>query len=114
MIIESMAQVGAEPTFCMGDDTPLPVLSSKPHMLSDYFKQRFAQARAFALYLSGHFRLLSTRREETVYALYYVQNSLCSPYKFCDTESSLLSTHSRSLKLSHEAHASWQALSYTI
>lgn len=46
MIIESMAQAGAEPTFCMGDDTPLPVLSAKPHMLSDYFKQRFAQARA--------------------------------------------------------------------
>lgn len=43
MIIESMAMAGAEPTFCMGDDTPLPVLSSKPHMLSDYFKQRFAQ-----------------------------------------------------------------------
>ena len=45
MIIESMAMAGAEPTFCMGDDTPLPVLSSKPHQLSDYFKQRFAQAR---------------------------------------------------------------------
>ena len=43
MIIESMAMAGAEPTFCMGDDTPLPVLSAKPHMLSDYFKQRFAQ-----------------------------------------------------------------------
>ena len=43
MIIESMAMAGAEPTFCMGDDTPLPVLSSKPHQLSDYFKQRFAQ-----------------------------------------------------------------------
>ena len=46
MIIESMAMAGAEPTFCMGDDTPLPVLSSKPHQLSDYFKQRFAQVRA--------------------------------------------------------------------
>lgn len=43
MIIESMAQTGAEPTFCMGDDVPLPVLASTPHMLYDYFKQRFAQ-----------------------------------------------------------------------
>ncbi|EFN57991.1 hypothetical protein CHLNCDRAFT_142154 [Chlorella variabilis] len=43
MIIESMAQTGAEPTFCMGDDCPLPVLAGTPHMLYDYFKQRFAQ-----------------------------------------------------------------------
>lgn len=34
---------GAEPTYCMGDDVPLPVLSSRPHPLADYFKQRFAQ-----------------------------------------------------------------------
>ena len=45
MIVEGMAQAGAEPTYCMGDDTPLPVLSDKPHMLYDYFKQRFAQVR---------------------------------------------------------------------
>ena len=43
MIVESMAEKGKEPTFCMGDDTPLAVLSSKPHPLYDYFKQRFAQ-----------------------------------------------------------------------
>lgn len=43
MIIEGMAQQGAEPTYCMGDDIPLSVLSDKPHMLYDYFKQRFAQ-----------------------------------------------------------------------
>lgn len=43
MIIEGMAAAGVEPTFCMGDDIPLPVLSDKPHMLSNYFKQRFAQ-----------------------------------------------------------------------
>ncbi len=30
----------------MGDDVPLPVLASTPHMLYDYFKQRFAQASA--------------------------------------------------------------------
>ncbi|KAL8215362.1 hypothetical protein R6Q57_004811 [Mikania cordata] len=43
MVIESMASEGKEPTFCMGDDIPLAVLSQKSHMLYDYFKQRFAQ-----------------------------------------------------------------------
>lgn len=43
MVIESMAAQGKEPTFCMGDDIPLAVISQKPHMLYDYFKQRFAQ-----------------------------------------------------------------------
>ncbi|KAL5812046.1 hypothetical protein ACOSQ3_026996 [Xanthoceras sorbifolium] len=43
MVIETMASQGKEPTFCMGDDIPLAMLSQKPHMLYDYFKQRFAQ-----------------------------------------------------------------------
>nr|GEU60165.1 ferredoxin-dependent glutamate synthase, chloroplastic [Tanacetum cinerariifolium] len=43
MVIESMASEGKEPTFCMGDDIPLAVLSQRSHMLYDYFKQRFAQ-----------------------------------------------------------------------
>ncbi|GAB1540231.1 hypothetical protein NUACC21_29000 [Scytonema sp. NUACC21] len=43
MIIQPMAMDGKEPTFCMGDDIPLAVLSEKPHLLYDYFKQRFAQ-----------------------------------------------------------------------
>ncbi|WP_041555875.1 glutamate synthase large subunit [Nostoc sp. PCC 7524] len=43
MVIQPMASNGAEPTFCMGDDIPLAVLSDKPHLLYDYFKQRFAQ-----------------------------------------------------------------------
>ena len=43
MIIESMAADGMEPTWSMGDDTPMPVLSGRPHLLYDYFKQRFAQ-----------------------------------------------------------------------
>ncbi|MDY7022561.1 MAG: glutamate synthase large subunit, partial [Cyanobacteriota bacterium] len=43
MIIADMATLGKEPTFCMGDDIPLAVLSDKPHLLYDYFKQRFAQ-----------------------------------------------------------------------
>ena len=45
MVIEGMAQGGVEPTFCMGDDNPLAVLSEMPHMLYTYFKQRFAQVR---------------------------------------------------------------------
>ncbi|MED5469039.1 MAG: glutamate synthase central domain-containing protein, partial [Cyanobacteriota bacterium] len=43
LIIDSMAAGAKEPTFCMGDDIPLAVLSDKPHLLYDYFKQRFAQ-----------------------------------------------------------------------
>nr|QCI05132.1 glutamate synthase [Centroceras clavulatum] len=43
LVIEHMASSAKEPTFCMGDDTPLAILSNKPHLLYDYFKQRFAQ-----------------------------------------------------------------------
>ena len=43
MTIVPMAIDAKEPTFCMGDDIPLAVLSEKPHLLYDYFKQRFAQ-----------------------------------------------------------------------
>ena len=42
-IVKPMAETGAEPTGSMGDDTPLAVLSIKPRMLYDYFKQLFAQ-----------------------------------------------------------------------
>jgi hypothetical protein len=38
-----MAGTGGEPTWSMGDDAPMPVLSGRPHLLYDYFKQRFAQ-----------------------------------------------------------------------
>ena len=43
MVVEAMAAAGVEPTYCMGDDIPLAVLSARPHPLADYFKQRFAQ-----------------------------------------------------------------------
>nr|UAD85546.1 glutamate synthase [Gracilaria edulis] len=43
LVIEHMASSAKEPTFCMGDDIPLAVLSQKPHLLYDFFKQRFAQ-----------------------------------------------------------------------
>ncbi len=43
MILQPMATQAKEPTFCMGDDIPLAVLSDKPRLLYEYFKQRFAQ-----------------------------------------------------------------------
>ena len=38
-----MARTGAEALGSMGTDTPIAVLSSRPRMLYDYFKQLFAQ-----------------------------------------------------------------------
>ena len=38
-----MAANGAEPTASMGNDTPLAVLSDKPQLLFNYFRQQFAQ-----------------------------------------------------------------------
>ena len=42
-IITPMAQNGAEPISAMGNDTPLAVLSDKPQLLFNYFRQQFAQ-----------------------------------------------------------------------
>ena len=38
-----MARQAREPRFSMGNDAPLPILSGKPHVLYDYFTERFAQ-----------------------------------------------------------------------
>ena len=38
-----MASNGAEPTASMGNDTPLAVLSDRPQLLFNYFRQQFAQ-----------------------------------------------------------------------
>eukprot|EP00933_Yihiella_yeosuensis_P041014 TRINITY_DN3544_c0_g1_i1.p1 TRINITY_DN3544_c0_g1~~TRINITY_DN3544_c0_g1_i1.p1 ORF type:complete len:1725 (+),score=405.92 TRINITY_DN3544_c0_g1_i1:71-5176(+) len=43
MVVEAMAQTAKEPTFCMGNDKPLAVVSERAHVLYDYFTQRFAQ-----------------------------------------------------------------------
>ncbi|MFZ9843957.1 MAG: glutamate synthase large subunit, partial [Ilumatobacteraceae bacterium] len=43
VIIAPMAKSAAEPIGSMGTDTPLAVLSSRPRILFDYFKQLFAQ-----------------------------------------------------------------------
>jgi glutamate synthase domain-containing protein 2/glutamate synthase domain-containing protein 1/glutamate synthase domain-containing protein 3 len=43
LLIGPMAQNGQEPIGSMGDDIPLAVLSKRPRLLYDYFKQLFAQ-----------------------------------------------------------------------
>ncbi len=42
-VIAPMAATGAEPIHSMGNDTPLAVLSDKPQLLYNYFRQQFAQ-----------------------------------------------------------------------
>ncbi len=42
-LLKPMATSGGEPVGSMGDDTPLAVLSKRPRLLYDYFKQLFAQ-----------------------------------------------------------------------
>ena len=41
--LEPMGRVGDDPVGSMGTDTPLAVLSNRPKLLYDYFKQNFAQ-----------------------------------------------------------------------
>lgn len=43
MVLQPMASNGQEPVGSMGTDTPLAVLSERPKLLFQYFKQRFAQ-----------------------------------------------------------------------
>ena len=43
LVFEPMVRTGAEPVASMGDDTPLAVLSRRPRLLYDYFRQLFAQ-----------------------------------------------------------------------
>ena len=43
MILEPIASTGAEPVGSMGNDAPLAVLSDKPQLVFNYFKQMFAQ-----------------------------------------------------------------------
>ncbi|NJL67234.1 MAG: glutamate synthase subunit alpha, partial [Microcoleus sp. SM1_3_4] len=76
MTIVEMASSGKEPTFCMGDDIPLAVLSDKPQLLYNYLKQRFAQVTnppidplregmvmSVAMTLGGRCNLLATAPE---------------------------------------------------
>jgi glutamate synthase (ferredoxin) len=43
LLLAPMARTGEEPIGSMGTDTPLAILSDKPRLLYDYFKQLFAQ-----------------------------------------------------------------------
>ena len=43
MITQPMAETGYEPDGAMGNDTPLAVLSDRPQLVFNYFKQLFAQ-----------------------------------------------------------------------
>ena len=43
MVVKPMAMLGREPTGSMGNDAALAVLSEKPQLLYNYFKQLFAQ-----------------------------------------------------------------------
>ena len=43
IVLAQMAKDGSEPQGSMGDDTPLAVLSKRPQLLYNYFKQLFAQ-----------------------------------------------------------------------
>jgi hypothetical protein len=43
LILAPMVTNGVDPVGSMGNDTPLAVLSEKPQLLYDYFKQLFAQ-----------------------------------------------------------------------
>ncbi|HET9598297.1 MAG TPA: glutamate synthase large subunit [Anaeromyxobacteraceae bacterium] len=43
ILVNPMAETGTEPIGSMGNDTPLAVLSEKPQVLYNYFKQLFAQ-----------------------------------------------------------------------
>jgi glutamate synthase (ferredoxin) len=43
MVVKPMMTEGYEPTFSMGDDSPLPPLAGRPRPIHHYLKQRFAQ-----------------------------------------------------------------------
>ena len=77
MILDSMASLAKEPTYCMGDDIPLAVLSSKPHILYDYFKQRFAQVTNPPI---------DPLREKLVMSLEMHLGERCSPFEIKDSK----------------------------
>ena len=43
MLLGPMAETGSSPIGSMGDDTPIAILSERPRLLYDYFRQLFAQ-----------------------------------------------------------------------
>ena len=77
LILDSMASLAKEPTYCMGDDIPLAVLSSKPHILYDYFKQRFAQVTNPPI---------DPLREKLVMSLEMHLGERCTPFEIKDAK----------------------------
>lgn len=45
MLLKPMAVAGAESLGSMGNDAPLAIMSSRPKLVYEYFKQLFAQVR---------------------------------------------------------------------
>ena len=43
MVLKPMANDAYEPTFAMGDDSPLPPMAARPRPIAHFLKQRFAQ-----------------------------------------------------------------------
>lgn len=85
VILKPMAIYGQEPVGSMGNDTALAVLSDRPRLLFDYFKQLFAQVTNPAI---------DPLREGLVMSLML----------FCGKKGNLLDEtpqHCRQLKLSH-------------
>ena len=85
LILSPMAAHGQEPIGSMGDDTSLAVLSKRPQLLFNYFKQHFAQ---------GHDPAIDPLREELVMSL----------MRFSGHERNLLDEppeHCRQLKIHH-------------
>ena len=75
-ILIPMAVNGTEPTASMGNDTPLAVLSDKPQLLFNYFRQQFAQVTnppidairekvvtSTSVYIGAHGNLLEDKPE---------------------------------------------------
>ncbi|MGH2637555.1 MAG: glutamate synthase central domain-containing protein, partial [Actinomycetota bacterium] len=49
LAVRPMASTGHEPTFSMGDDTPMPALARRPRPVTTFLRQRFAQVTNPAL-----------------------------------------------------------------
>jgi glutamate synthase domain-containing protein 2/glutamate synthase domain-containing protein 1/glutamate synthase domain-containing protein 3 len=49
LTVRAMAATGHEPTFSMGDDTPIPPLATRPRPVTAFLRQRFAQVTNPAL-----------------------------------------------------------------
>lgn len=64
LLIAPMARTAVESLGSMGNDTPLPVISDRPRMLYDYFKQLFAQVTNPPL--DANFEALVTSLSSTI------------------------------------------------